>query len=237
MHLGELLAVPGVTEECILRPDSKVGIMALHGGSQDRGTHHIARLTAEQSGSSIYAIIQPADIRIHLTSRLHEPVHSPALQGFLDHVEIAVSVHGFGRDGFAFWLDPALGPARVIQPYGPPVRGTQTGPLTGIIVGGGNAELTARARAIFHDRIDGYHVADERLRLGFHPQNPVNLPRQHGVQVELPPGLRGIGPYGDRLVPDHDDIPDELIDALVELAHDAARIAASDHPADTNSYH
>jgi phage replication-related protein YjqB (UPF0714/DUF867 family) len=199
--------------------------MALHGGSQDRATEHIARQAAERSGASYYAIIQPSDVRVHLTSRLHDPDHSTTLRTFLDHIDIAISVHGFGRDGFAWWVDPHLGP--VFDPYGPAIRGAQTGPLTGIIVGGLNARLTQRARTVFHERIDGYHVADERLRLGFHPKNPVNLPAQHGVQIELPPGLRGIGPYGERLIPDHDDIPAELTDALVDLAADAAHIAAA----------
>jgi phage replication-related protein YjqB (UPF0714/DUF867 family) len=224
VDLREVLAIPGVTEECLLR--SRVGIMALHGGSQDRGTDYIARQTAERSGSSYYAIIQPKAVRVHLTSRLHDPEHSPALRAFLDHVHIAISIHGFGRDGFALWVDPSLGP--VVDLYGPAVRGAQTGPLTGIIVGGLNTRLTARARALLHDVIEGYHVADERLRLGFHPKNPVNLPRRHGVQIELPPGLRGIGPYGERLDPDHRDVPEALVRELVQLAREAAQIAAAD---------
>lgn len=222
MDLRELLDVPGVTEECALR--STIGFMALHGGSQDRGTDHIARLAAERSGSSYYAIIQPPNVRVHITSRLHDPAHSPTLQSFLDHVHTALSVHGFGRDTLTLRVDPNRGP--IIEPYGPAMRGAQTGPLTGIIVGGRNAPLLEHARAIFHDRFDGYHVADERLRLGFHPENPVNLPRQHGVQIELPPGLRGIGPYGERFDPDLDGIEDALIDCLVELATVAADLAA-----------
>jgi hypothetical protein len=67
-------------------------------------------------------------------------------------------------------------------------------------------------------------VADERVRLGFHSQNPVNLPPAHGVQVELPPGLRGIGPFGDLLVPDDGAVTDQVVDALVELAHHAATL-------------
>jgi phage replication-related protein YjqB (UPF0714/DUF867 family) len=214
MDLAELLAIPGVREECVLR--SKVGFMALHGGSQDRGTDQIARRTAEQAGASYYAIVQPSDLRVHLTSRLHDPAESVQLQTFLAHVDVAISVHGFGRDGFALWIDHDG--RLVIEPYGPVVRGRQTGPLRGIILGGLNARLLHAARQLFGQRFAGYQVADERVRLGFHPENPVNLPWAHGVQVELPPGLRGIGDFGDILVPQDDGIVNEVVVALVELA-------------------
>jgi phage replication-related protein YjqB (UPF0714/DUF867 family) len=218
MDLRELLDIPGVEEECELR--SAVGFMALHGGSQDRGTDAIARRAAAQSNASYYAIVQPPWLRLHLTSRRHDPALSATLRRFLDHVRIVISVHGFGRDGFALWVDPDRG--LVIEPYGPAIRGTQQGPLTGIIVGGLNHQLLGRVRALLSGRFEAYHVADERLRLGFHPENPVNLPPDHGVQIELPPGLRGIGPYGERLVPDHDDGPAAVVAALVELAEAAA---------------
>ena len=68
----------------------------------------------------------------------------------------------------------------------------------------------------------GIHVADERVRLGFHPNNPVNLPSSHGVQVELPPGLRGIGDFGEVLIPRRDGVVTEVVEALVELATQAA---------------
>ena len=187
MDLAELLALPGVEEHCILR--STVGLMALHGGSQDRGTDQIARRAAEQAGASYYAIVQPPGLRFHLTSRLHNPDDSALLRAFLAHVDIAISVHGFGRDSFALWVDPVCG--LIIEPYGPAMRGSQTGPLRGIIVGGRNAELLDAARQVLHDRFAGYRLADERVRLGFHPDNPVNLPSHRGIQVELPPGLRG----------------------------------------------
>jgi phage replication-related protein YjqB (UPF0714/DUF867 family) len=214
MDLAELLTMPGVREECMLR--SSVGFIALHGGSQDRGTEQIAGRAAAHAGASYYAIVQPSALRVHLTSRLHDPDDSAQLRAFLEHVDVAISVHGFGRDGFALWCDPGCG--LIIEPYGPAVRGRQTGPLRGIIVGGLNTPLLDAARELFHRRFAGYHVADERVRLGFHPDNPVNLPSAHGVQVELPPGLRGIGDYGETLVPRQDGIVGEVVAALVELA-------------------
>ena len=198
---------------------SAVGFLALHGGSQDRGTDQLASWAAEQSGSSYYAIVQPSGLGVHLTSRLHNPDHSETLQSFLQHVEIAISVHGFGREGFSVWVDPERG--LMIEPYGPALRGRQTGPLRGIIVGGQNGDLLDAARRLLHDRFAGYHVADERVRLGFHPDNPVNLPSAHGIQIELPPGLRGIGDLGEQLVPSADGLVAEVVSALVELAESA----------------
>jgi phage replication-related protein YjqB (UPF0714/DUF867 family) len=220
MDLAELLTLPGVREECVLR--SAVGFMALHGGSQDRGTHEIASRAAEVSGASYYAIVQPSGVRVHLTSRLHDPDHSECLRTFLQHVEIAISVHGFGRDAFDLRIDPERG--LVLEPYGPALRGRQTGPLRGIILGGRNAELLNVARRLLQDRFSGYHVADERVRLGFDPNNPVNLPRSHGVQIELPPGLRGIGDFGETLAPSADGIVGEVVWALVELADQAEEL-------------
>ena len=220
MDLAELLTMPGVREECLLR--SNVGFMALHGGSQDRGTEQIARLAATQAHASYYAIIQPSVLRVHLTSRLHDPDHSAPLRAFLEHVDVAISLHGFGRDGFALWFDPDRG--LIVEAYGPAVRGKQTGPLRGIILGGLNSQLLDTARNLFNRRFAGYHVADERVRLGFHLDTPVNLPSAHGVQVELPPGLRGIGDFGETLVPRQDGVVCEVVAALVDLATRAAEL-------------
>ncbi len=221
MDLAQLLALPGVREECVLR--SRVGFMALHGGSQDRGTDHIARRAAEQAGASYYGIVQPSQLRVHLTSRLHDPSDSHHLRTFLRHVDVAISVHGFGREGFALWIDQDRG--LIIEPYGPAVRGRQTGPLRGLILGGMNAGLLCASRELFQERFTGYHVADERVRLGFHPDNPVNLPSAHGVQVELPPGLRGIGDFGEILIPRDDGIVNDVVAVLVELATRAAELS------------
>ncbi|HEX4162316.1 MAG TPA: poly-gamma-glutamate hydrolase family protein [Acidimicrobiales bacterium] len=227
MDLAELLALPGVEETCVLR--SAVGFMALHGGSQDRGTHEIASCAAEKSGASYYAIVQPGNLRVHLTSRHHDPGQSQKMSAFLRHVEVAISVHGFGRDSFSFHVDSGSGP--VIEPYGPARRGRQTGPLRGIIVGGLNADLVDAACGILRDRLPGYHAGSERVRLGFHPRNPVNLPAAHGVQIELPPALRGIGDLGEDYVPSRDGIVTDVVAALVALAERATQILGIQSPA------
>jgi phage replication-related protein YjqB (UPF0714/DUF867 family) len=218
MDLRELLGIEGVEESCDLR--STVGFMALHGGSQDRGTAQIARRAAALSGASYYAIVQPAGLRVHLTSRRHDPAHSAALRHFLAHVRVAISVHGFGRDSFSLWVDPARG--LMIEPYGPARLKGQKDALTGIIVGGLNAGLVDQACTLLNAHLPDFHAGGERVRLGYHPQNPVNLPSENGVQIELPPGLRGIGPYGECLIPDEAAVPSGLISALVELANAAA---------------
>jgi phage replication-related protein YjqB (UPF0714/DUF867 family) len=220
MDLAELLALPGVEEVCALR--SSVGFLALHGGSQDRGTHEIASQAAEQSGASYYAIVQPRDLRVHITSRRHDPAQSAKLTAFLQHVEIAISVHGFGRDSLTLAVD--FGRDVCIEPYGPARRGRQSGPLQGVILGGLNPQLLDVARVLLSERFPGYRVGGEQIRLGFHPENPVNLPVAHGVQIELPPGLRGIGEFGEHLTPSPDGLVPEVIAALVELATRAGEL-------------
>ena len=52
--------------------------------------------------------------------------------------------------------------------------------------------------------LDGIDAIPRELR-GLHPDNPVNRPRAGGVQLELPPRVRGLGPNGRP----------EYVDALV----------------------
>src|SRR5437588_4185192 len=96
--LAELLATEGVEEICELR--SRVGLMAFHGGSLEVVTDFVAIEAAERAGASIYAIKQPWGFRWHIPSNAMDPAHSPALQGFLDHVDSAIAVHGWGTAGW-----------------------------------------------------------------------------------------------------------------------------------------
>ena len=118
MDLAELLGMPGIREECILR--SNVGFMALLGGSQARGTEQIAGRAAEEAGaSSTPSSSLPGCGSTYLTVARSRPLAES--RAFLEHVNVAISVHGFGRDGFALWLDPEGGV--VIEPYGPAMWG------------------------------------------------------------------------------------------------------------------
>ena len=113
----------------------------------------------------------------------------------------------------------------VIEPYGPALRGRQTNPLQGIILGGLNPELLDAAGTLLSERFPGYRVGGEQIGLGFHPKNPVNLPVAHGVQIELPPGLRGIGEFGEHLTPSRDGLVPEVIAVARRIGHPCRRPA------------
>ena len=96
MAFVDLLAHPDVVEEQVLA--SPVGFLALHGGLEP-GTAEIAREAARRSGASWYAIVQPDDLKHHVPSHENDPAHAPLLAGFLEHVDVVLSVHGYwGHD-------------------------------------------------------------------------------------------------------------------------------------------
>ena len=178
--LAELLDHDGVVETCTLQ--APVGFMALHGGSLERGTAEIAREAAERSGASLYAVEQPEDLQWHIPSHRYDPDSAPALRRYLGHVERVVSIHGYGREGW--W--------------------------TRVLVGGSDRELAAQVAVTLRTHLVGFDVVDDidaipRELRGLHPDNPVNLTRGGGVQLELPPRIRGLGPNGTA----------EYVDALV----------------------
>ena len=94
---ASLLDTPGVEEVSELR--SRVGFMAYHGGSLEAMTDVIASRAAERSSASLYAVVQPEGMRQHLPSIQVRPNESAVLATFLDHVDIVVTVHGYGRRG------------------------------------------------------------------------------------------------------------------------------------------
>ncbi|MEY2570090.1 MAG: hypothetical protein QOE63_440, partial [Acidimicrobiaceae bacterium] len=102
---AELLAHDGVEEVCELR--STIGLMAFHGGNLERGTDTIAAAAAERAGASLYAVVQPADLRWHIPSVEVQPSASPLLAQFVEHVDVAVALHGYGREGW--WTRLLLG--------------------------------------------------------------------------------------------------------------------------------
>lgn len=170
ISFDELLSEPGVEEVLALR--SRVGFLAFHGGSLERMTDVVAIDAAERSGASVYAVVQPPGLRWHIRSVDVSPDASPALRAFVDHVEVAIAIHGFGREGY--W--------------------------TSLLLGGTNRRLAAHVGRHLRPALADYTVVDDldgipiELR-GLHPRNPVNLPRLGGVQIELPPRVRGTTPH------------------------------------------
>ena len=75
-----------------------MGFLALHGGLEP-ATAEIAVEAARRSGASWYVIVQPDDLKHHVPSHEHDPADAPLLAGFLDHVDVVISVHGYwGHD-------------------------------------------------------------------------------------------------------------------------------------------
>ncbi len=195
---AELLAMPGVQEVCELR--GRVGFMAYHGGSLEEQTDVIASLAAERSGSSFYAVLQPEDLQWHIPSHKVSPDSSAQLQSFIDHVDTVITIHGFGRrDHF-----------------------------TSLLLGGQNRDLADHVANHLRPRLPDYEIVTALDRIpkdlrGMHPDNPVNLPVRQGVQVELPPRIRGSSPiWADwdhsQMVPPMAALIDGLVDAALSWA-------------------
>ncbi len=72
--------------------------------------------------------------------------------------------------------------------------------FTTILLGGANRDLAAHLAGFLRPALPDYTIVDDidtvpaELR-GLHPDNPVNRVPRAGVQVELPPRVRGLGPF------------------------------------------
>src|SRR5580692_10941243 len=164
LSLSALLSDPGVSESIRLR--SRFGFLAIHGGGLEQMTDVIAQRAADAADASVYVVRHPDRYPHHLPSARFRTEESPTLAAFLDHVEVVVSLHGYGRIG----------------------RSTQ------LLAGGWNRELAAHLA--LHIHLPGYHLVTDldaipsELR-GMHRDNPVNRARHGGVQLELSPRVRG----------------------------------------------
>jgi len=199
-QVAALLASAGVEERTELA--GRFGFLAFHGGLE-AGTEVVAEEAARASGASFYAIVQPAALRWHLPSHVVGRGASPALAEFLAHVDVTIAVHGYGR---------------------------RERPRD-ILVGGTNRALAARVAAALRPRLPDQTVVDDLEGIppemrGVHPFNPVNLCRHRGVQIELPPPVRGAAwRWEDRGAP---CVPaPALVEALADVA---ARTTGCDGP-------
>lgn len=190
---AKLLAQPGVEEVAELR--GRVGFMAYHGGALEAMTDVIARRAADRASASCYSVIQPPGMRDHLPSIKVTPGESEALAAFIEHVDIVITVHGYGRRGL----------------------------FGSLLLGGGNRPFAEHVGAALRTTLPAYDIRTDidaipqQLR-GLHPANPVNLPRDGGVQIELPPRVRGSSPLwwdweGPGLTPHTESLIDGLADA------------------------
>ncbi|HWM21242.1 MAG TPA: poly-gamma-glutamate hydrolase family protein [Ilumatobacteraceae bacterium] len=190
----ELLALPGVEEHCELR--SAFGFMAYHGGALEEATDVVARAAAEQAGASYYGVHQPDGMRHHIPSTKIRPQASEPLARFIGHVDVVVTIHGYGRRGY----------------------------FTALLLGGRNRRLADHVAGHLRPRLPAYDIITDVERIppdlrGMHAANPVNLPRSGGVQIELPPRARGSSPlwwdWEGGLVPHTEALIAGLADAAI----------------------
>ncbi len=197
-QFAELLTMDGVREVCELR--GRLGFMAYHGGSLEEQTDVIASLAAQRSGASYYAVLQPEAVQLHIPSHKVSPDSSVQLKSFIDHVDTVITIHGFGRrDHF-----------------------------TSLLLGGQNRDLAGHVARHLEPRLPDYTIVTDLDQIpkdlrGLHPANPVNLPPQQGVQIELPPRIRGSSPiWADwdhtQMVPPMASLIDGLVDAATMWA-------------------
>ncbi|MDG2051576.1 MAG: poly-gamma-glutamate hydrolase family protein [Myxococcota bacterium] len=186
--------MPGVEEICELR--GTIGLMAFHGGNLERTTDAVARSVAERTDASFYAVLQAAPLRKHLPSTAFRPEESSALSSFVSHVREVIAIHGYGRET-SWWH---------------------------LLLGGRNRQLAHHLTGFLRKGLpEPYQVVDDleaipRELRGQHKENPVNLPINAGVQIELPPTIRWNRLHGNWS--DHQGTPrapqvEQLIDALV----------------------
>jgi len=172
----ELLDTPGVDEVCRLRGHRldrtrRIGFMAYHGGGLEEMTEVIAQAAADRCDASYYGVHQPRGMERHVPSIEIDPAVSDSLESFLEHVGTVITVHGYGRPGM----------------------------YTSLLLGGRHRELAEhvgdhlRAHLPVYDVRTDLETIPTELR-GLHPRNPVNLPPFAGVQIELPPRVRGTTP-------------------------------------------
>ncbi|MCT7657464.1 poly-gamma-glutamate hydrolase family protein [Mycobacterium deserti] len=191
--LSDLLTRPGVEELSTLR--SRFGFLAIHGGGLEQMTDVIAERAADAAGASLYVVRHPDHYPHHLPSARYRAEESERLAEFLDHVDVAVSLHGYGRIG----------------------RSTQ------LLAGGRNRSLAEHLAR--HVDVPGYQVVTDldaipRELRGLHPDNPVNRMRGGGAQLELTPRVRGVSPRSQ--LPGDDGLTpatSALVQGLVATAH------------------
>ncbi len=170
---ADLLHQPGVRE--VYQPGhgpfARFGIMAYHGGNLELETDRIASAVARRTGASLYAVLQPPPMRDHISSTRVSPADSTTMTEFFDHVDTVITLHGYGRRNM----------------------------FTSLLLGGQNRTLAEHIGLSLRSHLPAYDIVTDLERIpaglrGLHSKNPVNLARLAGVQIELPPRVRGTSP-------------------------------------------
>lgn len=174
-----------------------LGLLALHGGGIEPGTEEIARFASDRSKASLYVF---SGMRPIGNRGLHRPSHNvqlekrPLVLRFLEHVNVAISIHGHGR-----------GQKRTY-------------------VGGLNHDMVQKFVELVQPALPQYEWISDPESIppeirGRDPNNIVNLPPAQGMQLELPRALRQTKPasYGRRFEPAGDALVLSLL--LVRFVH------------------
>jgi phage replication-related protein YjqB (UPF0714/DUF867 family) len=119
-------------------------------------------------------------MRHHIPSAMVDPAQSPKLAAFVEHCRYVIAIHGYGLHGH----------------------------YASMLCGGRNRELAGHVAHHLRAALPAYESIDdvERIPLslrGLHPDNPCNLPPGGGMQLELPPRVRGLTPLVQHW-PSHD---------------------------------
>ena len=214
---SKLLARPGVVEALHLQ--GPIGFCAFHGGNLERLTEQIASEAAARSGSSFYAVIQPGTMRHHIPSAKVDPAESEKLAAFVEHCRYVIAVHGYGLRGH----------------------------FASLLCGGQNRDLARHVAGRIRDAVPMYDSIDDIDRIprslrGLHPRNPCNLTSGGGMQLELPPRVRGLTPlvwhwpshdYKNRRFPHVNHLIEGLVEAAVTWEAAAPQPVPADLPTAT----
>ena len=186
--LQELILMAGSSDTSEhLHLGSSLGLVAMHGGGIEPGTEEIARFVAYHSGASLYVYagrLSTGNLSLHRPSHRMKLEDRPLVMQFLNHVNMAISIHGHGRNERCAYVG-GLHQAMVHQ-----------------------FVEVAQAALCHYEWIFNPESIPSGIR-GQNPNNIVNLPPAQGMQLELPrdlrrtkstPDGRKLEPAGDALV-------------------------------------
>jgi phage replication-related protein YjqB (UPF0714/DUF867 family) len=147
---------------------SSLGLVAIHGGGIEPGTEEIARFVAHHSGASLYVSagrLATGNLSLHRPSHRTKLQDRPLVMKFLNHVDMAISIHGHRRNERCAYVG-GLHQAMVHQ-----------------------FVKVAQAALCEYEWIFDPESIPPEIR-GQNPNNIVNLPPAQGMQLELPRDLR-----------------------------------------------